>query len=261
MYYYKAQIAYDGTGFAGFQFQKNASTIQEEINKTLEKLLKGKVTTTATSRTDSGVHAREQMLRICMNQEIDCEDLLLKINETISKQIKFHTLSPCPWTYRPGLEARTKEYRYYFTNLKGIKEDLRYIANTAHNLDLDLIDLCCKMLCGEHDFINFSSTGSNVKSSIRTIFECELKVINPQDLFTENALFKIPDNLVSCLELRIVANGFLKQMIRHIVSVLWRVASHKMEIQEFKDLLAGAKLEKQMWRVAPAKGLFLYKIN
>lgn len=261
MNYYKAIIKYNGTGFAGFQFQKNVPTIQEEINKTLEELLKDKVTTTASSRTDSGVHARMQMLRICTPADFDCDVYLRKINEKISPQIKFETLKKTQWSYKPGLCAKTKEYRYFFTNLKINHHESDFIANTAYNLDMDLLYKCCALLCGEHDFINFSSTGSGVKSSIRTIQSCEIKAINPQEEFQENTFFQIPKEITSCFELRIVGNGFLKQMIRHIVGALWKVASLKMSYEEFKELLDATKIQKQLWRVAPAKGLVLYKIN
>jgi tRNA pseudouridine38-40 synthase len=119
------------------------------------------------------------------------------------------------------------------------------------------------MLDGEHNFVNFYSHGSNVKSTIRTITKCELKQINPQELFSKHELFNLPQNITFCYEITFIANGFLKQMIRHIVSKLWLVGSGKLSVEEFQKLLSTSNELKsnEKGKVAPSNGLYLFKID
>lgn len=262
MYYYKTLIKYEGTEYTGFQWQSGLRTVQSEINYSLAKLIKGKVTTRAASRTDTGVHALGQVVKISSEDPVDCTSFLKQFNAALPETIRCFHISPCSGEFNPGPEAVSKEYRYFFTNKTQIsKEENRFVANIANKLDLESMKVCIRDLKGPHDFSNFYSRGSNVKSTERIIHTCELKEINPQTVFIDTELFKIPQHLNHCYELRIEANGFLKQMIRHIVSGLWMVGSGKISPADFKILLDGQKSEKQLWKVAPPNGLFLYKIN
>ncbi|MBC7430394.1 MAG: hypothetical protein H7336_17400, partial [Bacteriovorax sp.] len=148
------------------------------------------------------------------------------------------------------------------TNKKQVaKVEMRFIANISNPLDLGAMIICVRALTGTHDFFNFYSSGSNVKSTIRTISTCELSVVNPHDIFTGQVLFPIPGDLHSCYQFKIEANGFLKQIIRHIVSALWMVGSGKISTDEFMTLLNGPANPNQLWKVAGPNGLFLYRVN
>lgn len=262
MYYYKTQIQYNGTNYAGFQWQNDLKTIQSDINKSLGRILIGKYSTTAASRTDTGVHAVDQTVKITCENPIDEMSFLQLFNAELPSQIKCITVRSCDGSFRPSSEVVSKEYRYFFTNEKQIKkEDHLFVANISNELNLQNMQKCIDALIGEHNFCNFYSSGSNVKSTVRTIMSCELTLINPQDLFSKGDLFKIPSSIDNCYQLKITAKGFLKQMIRHIVSALWMVGSGKISVDEFKNILSGQKSLKQLWKVAPANGLFLYKIT
>lgn len=262
MHYYKIIIQYDGTGFAGFQWQKEKPTIQSEINNTLAKLLTGKCTTIASSRTDSGVHAMEQIVKISSTVPIDCSGFLEKFNKGISSQIRCINIHSCGPLFRPAVEAISKEYCYFFTNKKHLsKNDTRFIANISNKLDLDIMRFCIQALIGKHNFCNFYSSGSNVKSTVREILSFTLSEVDPHDYFSQSDLFQISKDFSHCYEFRIQANGFLKQMIRHLVSALWMVGSGKLSIDDFMLLLNGSKSLKQYWKVAPPNGLFLNKIH
>lgn len=262
MYYYKTTIQYEGTNYAGFQWQNGIQTIQSEFNSAISKLIDGKFTTTAASRTDTGVHAKEQIVKISSKNPIDFTSFLKAFNIALPREIRCIDIEHCEGLFKPAVEAASKEYRYFFTNKKEVlKEERQFIANISNELDLEAMMYCTHALVGIHDFCNFYSSGSNVKSTVRNIFLCELSVINPHEIFSGLELFQIPKGLVSCYELRIVANGFLKQMIRHIVSALWMVGSGKISSDDFINLLDGTKKTKQLWKVATPNGLFLYRIN
>lgn len=262
MHYYKCKIQYNGTHYAGFQWQNELQTVQGDINNALSKLLTGKFSTSAASRTDTGVHALDQVLKITCENLLDANLFLPIFNNELPSTINCFEMNSCEGLFRPSTAAYSKEYRYFFTNKKQTTSDAnKFIANISNELNLDKIKACLDVLIGDHDFCNFYSSGSNVKSTRRNIAKCELTIINPHDLFSENNLFQIPITVTDCFELRIEANGFLKQMIRHIVSALWMVGSGKISVDEFKTLLNGSKTDKQWWKVAPANGLFLYKIK
>lgn len=262
MYYYKAKIQYDGTNYAGFQWQNGLLTIQSEFNKSLSQIIPGKFTTMAASRTDTGVHALEQFVKISSTQSMDCTSLLESLNFVLPNDIRCIYIEPSTGLFRPASDTTSKEYRYLFTNrVQSPKEDRRFIANISNKLDLKAMQTCIDLIHGAHDFCNFYSSGSNVKSTTRTISTCELSIIDPRLFFLKNELFNIPQDLDSCYELRIIADGFLKQMIRHLVSALWKVGSGKISPSEFLAYLDGPKSKKQLWKVAPPSGLFLYQIN
>ncbi len=262
MHYYKTKIQYEGTNYAGFQWQKGLQTVQGEFNRAISQLLAGKITTMAASRTDSGVHAMEQVVKVSCENPIDVSSFLHAFNKELSPQVRCIELKPCAGLFRPASEAVSKEYRYFFTNKTQVsKEEGRFIANISNKLNLDAMMVCVQALAGTHDFCNFYSSGSNVKSTVRNISFCELSVINPHEIFSGLELFQIPKVLCSCYQLKIEANGFLKQMIRHLVSALWMVGSGKISTDDFFALLDGAKSKKRLWKIASPNGLFLYRIS
>jgi tRNA pseudouridine38-40 synthase len=261
MHYYKTTIQYEGTNYAGFQWQDGIQTVQSEFNKSASQLISGKFTTMAASRTDTGVHALEQIVKISSVNPINCLLFLPELNRTLPRDIRCINIEQCDGAFKPTT-ATSKEYRYFFTNVKkSISDEGQFIANISNELNLDEIMICIRALKGNHDFCNFYSSGSNVKSTVRNIHLCQLSEINPHEIFSNPEFFQIPSSLSKCYELRIEANGFLKQMIRHIVSALWMVGSGKLSTDEFLMYLNGPKNIKQLWKVAPANGLFLYRIS
>ena len=260
MHYYKTTIQYEGTNYAGFQWQNGLKTIQSEFNSAVSKLLDGKFTTMAASRTDPGVHAIEQVVKISAENPIDLLSFVKTFNHFLPRNISCLDINECAGLFRPA-SAESKEYRYFFTNKTRVsKAEQQFIGNISNPLNIEEMMTCVRALVGTHDFCNFYSMGSNVKSSIRCISVCELSEINPHAIFSNFELFKIPSELDSCYQLQIQANGFLKQMIRHIVSALWMVGTGKLSGDDFLALLNGPKIDKQLWKVASPNGLFLYQI-
>lgn len=255
MFYYKIKIQYAGTHYAGFQFLPDLKTVQGEINLALSKLTSKKVTTVGASRTDSGVHACDQIVKV--SSEVAIENLVVNLNKHLPSDIQCLKSESCNGDFRPSSQAMSKEYRYFFTNKKQSLSQL-YIANFSNPIDLEKMKACTQLIIGEHDFCNFYSMGSNVKSSVRTVLSCELSIVNPQQLLDQK-IFPIGEE--QCFQFAIEASGFLKQMIRHLISALWMVGSGKMSIEDFKNLLNASKHDKQLWKVAPPNGLFLYKIK
>lgn len=262
MFYYKATVQYAGTNYAGFQWQPNLKTIQQEINHALSLLIDAEYSTMAASRTDTGVHAFNQVIKITSAKEINLNDSLVILNNDLPDDIKIITLNSVSGDFKPHIQTTSKEYLYLFTNdPKTINlNEQPFIANFGKSLDMELIQQALSLFIGEKNFQNFYSEGSNVTSTIRRINLIELSKINPHELF-QNSLFFAPTDMDFCYQLKINGNGFLKQMIRHIVSSLWMVGTKKISLDELESILMGKKTNQQRWKVAPANGLFLHKIH
>jgi tRNA pseudouridine38-40 synthase len=262
MYYYKALIQYDGTNYFGFQWQKGLPSIQNTFNESLGQIRSGKVTTMGASRTDTGVHAVEQIVKITSEKPIKIELVLPKLNRALPSQIKCLDLLPCEGSFKPTVGSYCKEYRYLFTNLiESSCIDQKFIANNPYRLDIEQMKKCAQTIVGTHDFQNFYSAGSNVKSTIRDISFCELSKIDPHVVLPQTGVFSLPLDLRECFQLKIVGNGFLKQMVRHLMSALWLVGGGKISPDEFDLLLKGPQKTKRLWKVATPRGLYLYKIT
>ncbi|MES2526707.1 MAG: tRNA pseudouridine(38-40) synthase TruA [Bdellovibrionota bacterium] len=253
MNYYKAIIQYDGSDRMGFQWQEGKPTIQGDLELTLQKILQGEVTTRAASRTDKGVHAIGQVLKISAE---DSSPLFIeRINTELPSHIRCLDLTPCAREFIPSIDQTSKEYRYLFSNLP----DQRYIAHAPENMNIANIKTCVELLKGINDFRNFWSIGGIANTTIREILDCDLTIVNPQDLF-KNTLFTA-GQIDCCWQFRIVGKGFLKHMVRHLVGALWQVGNGRLSVQDFSNLLYGEQKEARPWKKADPRGLYLLKVN
>lgn len=252
MNYYKAILQYDGTDRMGFQYQEGKPTIQGDLNLALQKILQGEVTTRAASRTDKGVHAFAQLVKISAEDPSMLDTS--RLNSVLPSHMRCLDLSPCARDFLPSVDQRSKEYRYLFTNT-----DQRYIAQAPSPLNIENMQTCAEMLKGTNDFKNFWSIGGISNTTIRDIFECDLTVINPQELF-KDTLFTAGE-VSSCWQFRIVGSGFLKHMVRHLVGALWLVGNGKLTVEEFSKYLHGELREQRPWKKADPRGLYLLKVS
>lgn len=233
-------------------------TIQGDINLSLQKILQGKVTTRAASRTDKGVHAFGQVVKISAEDPSPLD--VSKLNASLPSHIRCLALSPCAGDFIPSVDQLSKEYRYLFTNTPGISgEDQRYIAQTPFTLNFDHMETCVEMLKGKNDFKNFWSIGGITNTTVREIHECDLILIDPRLLF-QDTLFTAGE-VTSCWQFRIVGSGFLKHMVRHLVGALWMVGNGRLSVDNFSRLLHGEQRHQRPWKKADPRGLYLLKVS
>lgn len=258
MNYYKATIQYDGSNRSGFQYQEGFSTIQGDINDSLKKILNGNFSTKSASRTDKGVHAFGQVIKISAEDSTHVD--ATKLNAALPSHIRCLNFTPCLREFFPSIDQTSKEYRYLFTcHPHDPVSDIRYIAQAPFSLDTEKIQICVTMLKGTNDFKNFWSIGGLANTTIREILECDLTMVNPQELFRDS-LFTAGD-MTSCWQFRIVGKGFLKHMVRHLVGALWMVGSGKITPENFYQYLHGEQKEQRPWKKADPRGLYLLKVS
>jgi tRNA pseudouridine38-40 synthase len=252
MNYYKAILQYDGSDRIGFQYQEGMPTIQGDLNLSLQKILQGEVTTRAASRTDKGVHAFGQVVKISAEDPSTLDAALL--NSALPSHIRCLNISPCQREFIPSIDQLSKEYRYLFTNTPEM-----YIAEAPSPLNIDHLQTCVAMLKGTNDFKNFWSIGGIANTTIRDILECDLTMINPELLF-KDTLFTAGE-VTSCWQFRIVGRGFLKHMVRHLVGALWMVGAGRLSVEDFSQLLHGEQKQQRPWKKADPRGLYLLKVS
>jgi tRNA pseudouridine38-40 synthase len=249
---HKVVFQYDGTRFLGWQKQKDFTpTVQEEIERALNAIFKVSINTVGSGRTDTGVHCLEQHVVFSPPFFIPEDKIVKALNANLNRDIRAISCTIVDDDFRPTNDAISREYRYLFTNNGEVScFQERFIPNISHQLDFDAMKSACELFKGKHDFQNYYCQGSDINSTVREIFECEL-------LFSKLDFHGI---LGDHWYIRIKGNGFLKQMVRLIVGVIWKVGMKKMSLEEVERSLA-QKSDKHFAAVAPAHGLYKFKVE
>lgn len=255
MPYYRLVLEYKGTNYFGWQVQAEGAgkTVQGELNKALSVLSKSTdVRSLGSGRTDAGVHALGQVVKIEMPLVIPCANLIKALNANLPDDIRVLSAEESNHDFLPTNHAISKEYHYRFTlndTSRAFQND--FIQNNSFECDLELMRKACQILVGKHDFCNFFCEGTEVNSTVREIFECEILQISGHGQWGF-----MPEHYI----FRIVGNGFLKQMVRLLMGTLWNIGRGKVSLAEFEAALK-TKQQKRLGPTAPPHGLYLVKVT
>ncbi len=231
-------VQYDGSNYSGWQRQKNASTVQEILEKALYKITHQVVKTFAAGRTDAGVHASGQVVHFDIDCLIPGNRYSYVLNSFLPLTIRILESVEVRDSWHACYSAIYRHYRYVINNSKFPNV---FINNWSWHryqkvLDEGLMSNASKRMEGEHDFFAFQKTGSNRKTSITKIKNIDIKRIH--DLVLVD----------------IKATGFLYGMVRLIVGQLVLVGEKKISPEIFTDRWTN-KRKKDVKESAPAKGL------
>ncbi|MBN1369576.1 MAG: tRNA pseudouridine(38-40) synthase TruA [Dehalococcoidaceae bacterium] len=236
-------VEYDGTGYAGFQWQSNVPTIQAELETALEKLSGRFCRVYGSSRTDSGVHALGQVVSFSTGSELKARDYISGLNHYLPADIAVREA----YRISPGFDVRrravSRQYRYHILN-RASRSPLYQATSlrVAGELDTERMDCACRHLIGKHDFASFATPMGPMGSTIRRVGTAE---VSRQD-----------DRIVFI----IVANAFLPHQVRNTVGLLIKVGRGRMTEEEFKGIMDAAEPGLAQ-PTAPAMGLVLYRVN
>jgi tRNA pseudouridine38-40 synthase len=241
---YKITIEYDGTGYFGWQRQKDHKTIQGELEKTLSIILNQPVKIHGSGRTDAGVHAFGQVAHFSAQSTLSAQDIKKGVNSLIKQPIVFIDCVEVNNDFHAQYSVVSKTYHYHIFNHDTASPIKRlYSWHITDTLDIQMMTHCCETILGTHDFKSFENSGSPRSSTRRTVFDCKIEHLSESDL-----IFIIS------------ANGFLKYMVRNLVGTIVDAGRGKLSIDDFKLILA-ARDRTKAGAAAPAHGLFLYKVN
>ena len=263
--YHRLVISYKGTSYFGWQDMgtseqkptQHKPTIEASIHQVLKKICKYKsCTISAASRTDAGVHAQGQVLKISIPLAIESGKLLLGMNSLLPDDIRILQCKPCAPEFNPNKDSKSKEYHYYFctdTIHNPILNDIvahipsNSKASAAGSLDIALMQQACKLFVGEHDFYSFAKRDTNMNSTVRTILSCEILQTQPSPFGNEIYTIKI------------VGKGFLRYMVRYIAGALFALGRNQITLSDISEALEHHKEEKLSSR-AKSRGLHLIHV-
>lgn len=239
----KLTISYHGKYFSGWQIQKDVTTIQEEIEKSLSKLLNEKIKITGSGRTDAGVHAIAQIANFnTKNDKIPLKAFVLGMNRYLAQGIAILDAQEIDLNFNARKSAKKKTYIYQIHKGKVIsplEEDFYYLFK--YELDFDKMQEASNAFIGEHDFASFAAAKNSTKTTIRTIYDIKWTKTNNKIFF------------------EITGNGFLMKMVRNIIGTLIEIGNNKKTVNCINKILE-AKNRSFAGSTAPAKGLFLKEV-
>lgn len=251
MYYHRLIISYKGTGYFGWQdigTGEQKPTIEANIHQVLKKICKYQsCTISAASRTDAGVHAQGQVVKITIAIAIESGKLLLGMNSLLPDDICILQCEPCAAKFNSNKDSKSKEYHYYFCTDTIYNPILNDIVAPTGSLDIELMQRACKLFIGEHDFYSFAKRDTNMNSTFRTILSCE--ILQDQSTFGNKIYY-----------LKIVGKGFLRYMVRYIAGALFALGRNQLSLSDISEALVNHKDEKISSR-AKSRGLHLIQIS
>jgi len=224
--------------------------VQSSIQQVLNKICKYKnCTISVASRTDAGVHAQGQVIKISISIDIESKKLQLGMNSLLPDDIRILECHPCSVEFNANKDCKSKEYHYYFctdTIHNPIFNDTVAHVPILSN-KIELMQQACKLFVGEHDFYNFSKRDTMMSSTFRTIISCEILQVDSSPF--GNKIYY----------LKIVGTGFLRYMVRYISGALFALGKQELCLQDISEALANHKDEKISAKTK-SHGLHLIKI-
>ena len=230
-----------GTNFHGWQFQDNANSIQEELEKALSTVLEKKVAIQGSSRTDTGVHARQQFAHFDLESPLnDIKTLIYRLNRFLPKDISISNILKVSDEAHARFDATGRKYIYrIIQNKNPFVQDIS--ALYTREMDLELMNQACQILFQHIDYQCFSK--------VKT------------DVFTYNCSIKQAEWILNgdIFEFHIESDRFLRGMVRAVVGTLLNVGYHKLSLADFEQIIL-SKNRKNAGMAVKAKGLTLERV-
>lgn len=252
------RVAYDGTGYHGWQVQPNAKTIEGELNRVLTQLTGEEIQVTGASRTDAGVHALGNVAVFDTASRIPAEKFSYALNQRLPEDIVVQSSVQVDDDFHPRHCDCQKTYEYDILNRTF---PLPAYRNTAYflygDLDLDAMGRACRAFLGEHDFASFCAAGAQVQTTVRTIYSLE---VLEQPLTGAGRGVQLQQSPERLLTIRVRGNGFLYNMVRIIAGTLVEVGRGHIRPEEVEGIIAACDRAKA-GPTAPARGLRLVEIK
>ena len=245
MHNIKLSIAYDGTGYLGWQKTRMGPSIQEELERVLSRIFQQPISVEGASRTDAGVHAEGQVASFSIDRkEIDLARLEVSLNQLLPPEIAVLGVEEAPLDFHPSLHALSKIYRYrLFTGKTQLPQERLYTWHDRYPLELSSMRKAASSLLGERDFSAFCNTkkGELKKDAVRKLFRLSIREEGSHLLF------------------ELEGNRFLYKMARNLVGTLIYVGRGRLSPEEMPTILA-SRDRKRAGITAPACGLSLYRV-
>ena len=236
-------VSYDGTSYAGWQWQDNALSVQQVLEEALARLTGEKTRVTGASRTDAGVHALGQRAHFDTASRIPPDKYPFALNTLLPPDIRVLEGVAVPADFHARFDARGKRYTYRIHNAPHASALLRSLtAHVPRPLDMDRMRDSLPALLGTHDFAAFQASGGTARTTVRTLREASLRREGP------------------LITLTVRGNAFLYNMVRIIAGTLVDIGTGRLSPDAFaRALNGGSRLD--LGATAPACGLELTSVE
>jgi tRNA pseudouridine38-40 synthase len=235
---YFLELAYQGTRYSGFQVQENALTVQSVVEEAIGTVQRQAVSLTGSSRTDAGVHARQNFFHFDFGEDLHPQ-LVYKLNAILPPDIAVRGIYPMPAEAHSRFDAVSRAYTYRLHIYKDpfLREHSLYFP---FPLQREVMQEAAALLLGKHNFFAFAKTNSQVRNFLCTVKQCDWTWEGEEIRFT------------------IEANRFLRGMVRLLTATMLRLGRGQLTLNTFKTYL---EEERKCGYSVPAHGLYLEQVR
>src|SRR5437899_6359744 len=240
----KMIVAYDGAPFAGWQSQSHGNTIQDHLERALQRVAGRPARVHGAGRTDAGVHALAQCAHVDVGKVLASGRWTEALNALLPPTIRVMRCRYVSNEFHARISAKGKIYRYRIWSTSVLPPfEYRRAWHIVHPLDLNVLKKAAKDFAGTHDFAGFAANrGKTEESTIRTIHSVRVRQKGP------------------CVTIEFDGDGFLYKMVRLMAGSLVQCALGKMNIEDIAARVHSAQVESTRF-AAPAEGLFLVGVR
>lgn len=243
-YRYFIRLAYDGTPWHGWQCQKNAGSVQEELEKALYFVLKKQqVKLTGAGRTDTGVHARNYFAHFDFDRWLNSNDLkniVYHLNRILPPSIGIYDAFEVRCDTHARFSALSRTYKYYVT-----RDYNPFLNNYSYRytlpLNIERMNQAGALMLNHADFTCFTKSGTQTTNNLCKVYKAHWEQMDGMLVYT------------TC------ANRFLRNMVRAMVGTMLDVGKDKLSLNEFSAILEKGT-RSDAGQSVPACGLFLEDI-
>lgn len=235
-------VEYDGSRYHGWQAQTGLHTVQQAVEQALSRVADSTISVICAGRTDTGVHATNQVIHFDTDKERTIRAWIHGVNSHLPKDICVKWGKEAKDDFHARYSALSRRYKYIIFN--GVIRPALYRSNITwqyRQLDHRLMHQAAQKLLGEQDFTSFRSVECQSKTPMRNVHQIQV--------------LRHGDNLI----IDITANAFLHHMVRNIAGVLIAIGSGKHPVTWVEEVLA-AKDRRIGAETAPAYGLYLVQV-
>ncbi len=239
---YKVTVAYDGTNYKGWQRQPHSIGIQQIIEEVLCRISGEMIDIVASGRTDRGVHAKGQVFHFDTKYKMDVNGWKRAFNALLPSDIYVTSVVNESENFHARFNAIGKHYEYklYMGEKNIFLRDHSFYC--YYNLNMQVLQDCCKMFEGTHDFSSFCTNEFGTHpDQVRTIYECSVKKVDNEIIFTFRG------------------KGFLRYMVRMLVGTMIEAARGKITVAEVEKILLAKSKDACRYK-AKACGLYLVEV-
>ncbi|WP_447971134.1 tRNA pseudouridine(38-40) synthase TruA [Nitrospira sp. M1] len=239
---YKLTLEYDGTHYAGWQYQPQQPTIQAEVEKALAQITQTRTPVIAAGRTDAGVHAYGQVASFQSEKDLSPHEWIRSLNGLLPSDISVQQTHRVTETFHARYSAIGKIYAYRIFQAPHRSALERYrLWHIPKRLDLKAMQEAGTGLLGTHDFSSFQNSPTDTKNPVCTITSFTVEQEGP------------------LIHIHVKANRFLKQMVRSMVGTVVEVGLGKRHPTDLTQILQSVN-RSAAGKTAPAHGLYLLKV-